>query len=88
MSSPLSPIIADLVMQNIEKRALESLGIEVSFYFRYVNDIIMAVPQHLINKTIQDSQPCRLNFTLEIGGNRLNLLDMTVIKNGNVLEFD
>jgi len=52
MGSPLSLIIADLVMEYIEERALEELKTEVSFYYRYVDDIIMAVPQHLINKIV------------------------------------
>jgi len=53
MGSPLSPIIADLGNiednGNIEEGALERLGTQVAFYYRYV-DIIMAVPQYLINK--------------------------------------
>jgi len=36
MVSPLSPIIADLVLLDLETRALESFGIEVPFYVRYV----------------------------------------------------
>jgi len=90
MGSPLSPIIADLVMEYIEERALEGLETEVSFYYRYVDDIIMAVPQHLINKIVNvfNSQHNRLKFTLEIGGNELNFLDITIIKKGSFLEFD
>jgi len=90
MGSPLSPIIAELAMQFVEERALEELGTEVAFYFRYVDDIIMAVPQHLINKTVQifNSQHHRLKFFLEIGGDKINFLDITIIKNGKTLEFD
>jgi len=67
-------------MQFIEERALEELGTEVAFYFRYVDDIIMAVPQHLINKTVQifNSQHHRLKFSLEIGGEKINFLDITI----------
>jgi len=36
MGSPLSPIIADLVMQDIEERALERLRNRISFYFRFM----------------------------------------------------
>jgi len=43
MGSPLSPIIADLVLQDLERRTLEIFGVEVPFYFRYVDDIAMAV---------------------------------------------
>jgi len=50
----------------------------------------MAVPQHLIDKIVNvfNSQHCRLKFTLEIEGNELSFLDITIIKNGNNLEFD
>jgi len=50
----------------------------------------MAVPPHLINKTVDEFNFLhqRLKFTIELGGKKLNFLDTTVIKNGNKLEFD
>jgi len=30
----------------------------------------------------------RLKFTIEIGGDKLNILDVTIINNNKVLEFD
>jgi len=90
MGSPLSPIIADLVMEYIEEKSLEGLETEVAFYHRYVDDIIMAVPHHSIHKIVKvfNAQHPRLKFTLEIGGNRINFLDITITKNGNNLEYD
>jgi len=35
MGSPLSPIISDLVMRDLEERALEALGFSPPFYSRY-----------------------------------------------------
>jgi len=37
MGSPLSPIIADLVMRDLEMKALNSLQFETKIYFRYVD---------------------------------------------------
>lgn len=39
MGSPLSPILADLVLQDIEILALKEIGIILPFYFRYMDDI-------------------------------------------------
>jgi len=41
MGLPLSPIIADLVMYDLEKTVLDSLRVDIKFYFRYVDDIII-----------------------------------------------
>jgi len=46
MGSPLSPIIADTVMQDLEKRTLEGLINEIRIlYYRHVDDILTAVPR-------------------------------------------
>jgi len=42
MGSPLSPVIADIVMQDLEKRVLETFNFDIPFYFRYVDDLVMA----------------------------------------------
>jgi len=90
MGSPLSPIIADLVMQDLEAKALDALDYDIPFYHRYVDDIALAVPRHKINDilTIFNSLHSRLQFTLEIGGNKLDFLDVTLINHNNKLEFD
>jgi len=44
MGSPLSPIIADLVMQDFESEALSLLPFSLPIYFRYVDDILIATP--------------------------------------------
>jgi len=43
MGSPLSLIIADLVLQSLEKRVM-ILCHPVNFYYRYVDDLVMSVP--------------------------------------------
>lgn len=43
MGSPLSPIIADIVLQDLEDNALKSLDYYIPFYYRYVDDILIAI---------------------------------------------
>jgi len=43
MGSPLSLIIADLMMQNLERKAMKALCHLVYFYYRYVDDLVMSV---------------------------------------------
>ena len=38
MGSPVSPIVANLYMEEVEHRALSSLGTVPSHWFRYVDD--------------------------------------------------
>jgi len=47
MSSPLSPIIANIVMQEI--LVIEKLFVQLSFYFRYMNDIVLVAQSNSIN---------------------------------------
>jgi len=88
MGSPLSPIIADLVMQDLEANALDTLGYEIPFYYRCVDDIALAVPRHKINEVlvIFNLFHSRMQFTIEIGGKKLNFLDVTLINKNNKLE--
>jgi len=70
MGSLLSPIISELVMCDLEERALEILDLSLPFYFRYVDDIAMAIPSDSINKVLNifNNLHPRLQFTLEMGG--------------------
>ncbi|XP_018313144.1 uncharacterized protein [Mycetomoellerius zeteki] len=72
MGSPLSPVIADLVMR------------------KYVDDIIMAAPDSSVSSSLDifNSQHPRFKFTMEVGGDRLNFLDVTVIRDDELTEFD
>ncbi|XP_077273242.1 uncharacterized protein LOC143903487 [Temnothorax americanus] len=79
MGSPLSPIIADMVMQDLEETILESIGFNLPFYFRYVDDIIMSIPrdkaQYILDKF--NNYHDRLKFTIEYENDRtLSFLDL------------
>jgi len=69
MGSPLSPIIADLVMEDLETNALNNISFRLPFYYRYVDDIMLAVP-HNKSKDVLDifnSFHPRLQFIIELG---------------------
>ena len=44
MGSPLSPIAADIAMDDLETKCIASLPFQLPLFFRYVDDIITAVP--------------------------------------------
>ncbi|KYM96692.1 hypothetical protein ALC62_12640 [Cyphomyrmex costatus] len=90
MGSPLSLILADLVMRRLESLALLSFNRELPFYYRYVDDVCLAVDSSDINLLLckfNEFHP-RLQFTVEIGGDRLEFLDVSMIKRDNRLIFD
>jgi len=43
MSFTLSPIIADIVLQDLEEEALNIIGLNLPFYYRYVDDRISRI---------------------------------------------
>ena len=91
MGSPLSPIIADITLQDLEIRAIETLPFELPFYFRYVDDVVLAVPSHSLDTVLNtfNSLHPKIQFTLEEGtDNRLNFLDVTVMIRDNKIEFN
>jgi len=82
MGSPLSPIISDLVLQDLETQALKSLQVNVPIFYRYVDDILIAAHRshfELILNTFNSFHE-RLTFTLESSvNNTLNFLDTKII---------
>jgi len=91
MGSPLSPVIADIVLQDLEKKALNTLRFTPQLYFRYVDDILMTVPFDSIDLTLStfNSFHDRLQFTLELEVDRkINFLDVTLLVENGVLIFD
>ena len=91
MDSPLSPIIADMIMQDLEKIIIMKLQIYPLFYCRYVDDIIPALLSDKINDTFNtfNSLHTRLQFTMEVGiDNKLNFLNTTLIIDSQRIIFD
>ena len=44
MGSPVSVIVANIVMEHIEDLALSTSSVHTIFWHRYVDDVLMAVP--------------------------------------------
>jgi len=85
MGSSLSPIIADVVMQELETMVLSTVNFLIPVHYRYVDDILMAVPldkvDYILN-TFNNFHP-RLQCTLKFGGKKINFLDTAIILNQN-----
>jgi len=79
MGFSMSPVIAAIVLQDLEKKALNNINLKLSFYYRYVNDIIMAAPSdHSTNiLNVFNSFHNRLQFIIEFENNRyISFLDL------------
>lgn len=87
MGSPLSPVVSDIVLQDLESVSLMKLSFTPDFYFRHVDDIAMATHKTYVNMFLDtfNNYHARLKFTLEVEGETLNFLDVTTIKEKNFL---
>lgn len=91
MGSPLSPIIADLVMQDLENKALYKIGFKLPLYYRYVDDILLVTKSDKIDHIVNtfNSFHDRLQFTHELENDRqISFLDLKLIVRDNVVYVD
>lgn len=90
MGSPISPIIADIVMQDLEEKVFNSLDYKIPIYYRHV-DIFLVTPKEKIPEILERFNSYRdlLQFTIEIEKNRcLNFLDLLLTVNNNSIHID
>lgn len=83
MGSPLSGVIADLVMEKLENDVLKKLDFRYIFYFRYVDDIIICIHKNNVNKLLNtfNGYNENLQFTIEIENNgQISFLDTLLIR--------
>ena len=83
MGSPLSPILSDMVMDDLESYCLRQLDFEPSCYFRYVDDIFSIIPKGKMEDMLMifNGFHNRLKFTFELENNcSLSFLDTNVIR--------
>ena len=89
MGNPSSTILADIVMQDLVTYALNKLCFDNTFYFRYVDDMLLCVPKNLINyrRGIFNSYDEHLHFTTENSmDNKISFLDIEIIvKNKEII---
>ncbi|XP_058817405.1 uncharacterized protein LOC131680714 [Topomyia yanbarensis] len=83
VGNPLSPALADLVMETLLDHVLETIDIPIPFLRKYVDDLVTALPadkiQH-VQSALNAYNP-HIQFTCEIeSNNRLPYLDMVLIR--------
>jgi len=91
MGSSLSPIISDLVLQDLETQALKLLWFNIPIYYRYVDDMLLAARRTQFNGILKtfNSFHSRLKFTLEnSSNNEINFLDTKIIIDDRIITFD
>ena len=84
MDSPVSVTVANMVMENVEQRALSSFDYKPIFWKRYVDDTFTALPASIVDrfhKHLNSIEPS-IQFTVEIEENgRLPFLDVLITRN-------
>ena len=68
MGSPVSVSVANLVMEDVEERALASFDIQLPFWKRYVDDTCTVVPKDRVQDLLQHLNGIEesINFTVEV----------------------
>jgi len=88
MGSPLSPILADVVMEDLEMHCIKKLDFEIHTYYRYVDDIFLIIPKTKVESVLKmfNNYHPRLKFTHEMEmNNTLSFLNTSVIREGREL---
>ena len=88
MGSPISPVIANLVMERLETISLTKVPFELNFYKRYVDDIITCIKLDNLQTLLDtfNGFHSRLQFTYEIEKDScLSFLDTIVYRSNNKL---
>lgn len=90
MGSPISGTIANIVMEKIEEDILKSLHFQPLFYKRYVDDIIMCIPKHLIDFTLEkfNAYHPKIKYTKEMEeNNQISFLDMLLTRTNSKIQI-
>ena len=83
MGSPVSAVIANMVMEDVEQRALASSPVQPLFWKRYVDDVISAVSGNEAGRLLShlNSVEPSIQFTIERENDRrLSFLDLNVYR--------
>ena len=67
MGSPVSVVVAEIVMQRLEKKALATYTNPVPFWFRYMDDTLTSLPKNEKSKFLQhlNQQDPSIQCTIE-----------------------
>ncbi|XP_053598083.1 uncharacterized protein LOC128668677 [Microplitis demolitor] len=89
MGAPISPILADFVMDHLVEDRLNKITFDIPFFKRYVDDICTCIPKDKIDEFLRifnSYQEKSLQFTIELeNNNEISFLDTKLIKQNNRL---
>lgn len=91
MGNPLSPVLADIVMQKLFTTCLDKIEVQPTLIKKYVDDIIIIAPQKIIDEIFNLFQNFHQNikFTIEKETNKsIPFLDLLLIRNGSKIITD
>lgn len=91
MGSPASPVIADIVLEDLLDKCLNKMIIKPRLLTKYVDDIFAIVKTTEINKTLKLLNDAHkdIKFTMEEEtDNKLAYLDTLIIRCGNEIKLD
>ena len=83
MGSPVSVSVANIVMEDVEERALASYEIQLPFWKRYVDDVCTVVPKQRVQHLLQHLNGIEgsIQFTVELESDgRLPFLDVLMCR--------
>ena len=86
MGSPLSPIVANIFMEDFENKAIASFDGEIDFWQRYVDDVISEHDEHDSERLLShlNSQHEKIKFTREPEKDgKLPALDVLLLRNND-----
>jgi predicted GIY-YIG superfamily endonuclease len=86
MGSPVSPMLANMVLEDLEEQVLKNVSVKPLFYYRYVDDVICALPENKIEEFNErlNSYHRRLQFTVEIEReSQIAFLDTLLVRESN-----
>ena len=68
MGSPVSPIIADIFMEDLEDKTFPTYGTTPRIWYRFVDDVFSVVKKHNIQGLLQhlNKQNGQIQFTVEM----------------------
>ena len=93
MGSALSPLLAEIVMDNFELNIFNSINLSscIRFWTRYLDDVqmIWTGSERQLNLFLNtvNSLNKNIQFTMEIDGDCINFLDLTIFITNNQLCF-
>lgn len=81
MGSSISPVLADLVLNELIITTVEKLDYTIPFMGRYVDDLILILPERQVASTLElfNSYHPDIQFTAEMEqDNKINFLELTI----------